>query len=176
MRVMRGRSARVAAMLTIFPTSPRSLTCFSQTKSSDVHSFCSISLAVSQLKGFGHIGRPESAHVYIAKFLGSHYLRVRTDRLLLFKDWFVSLTDANIDYRANKPFNRFQVAQLVAFEDLTITNRSPQRFLEAPYSAHTLVQSCVRRISIEVGMIHKRICKPLWMTSFRLKTSNAVRA
>jgi len=119
---------------------------------------------------------PAEVLFYIAKFLGSHYLRVRADRLLLFKDWFVSLTDASIDYRANKPFNRFQVAQLVGFEDLTITIRSPQRFLEAPYSSHTLVQSCVRRLSIEVGIIHKRICKPLWMTSFRLKTSNAVRA
>jgi hypothetical protein len=85
----------------------------------------------------------------IAKFLGNHYLRVRTDRLLLFKDWFESLTDASIDYKANKQFNRYQVAQLVAFEDLTITIRSLQRFLEAPYNAHTLVQSCVRRLSVE---------------------------
>ena len=84
----------------------------------------------------------------IAKFLGSHYLRVRTDRLLLFKGWLYP-SNASIDYKANKQFNRYQVAQLVAFEDLTITIRSLQRFLEAPCSAHTLVQSCVRRLSVE---------------------------
>jgi hypothetical protein len=92
---------------------------------------------------------PAEVLLCIAKFLGSHYLRVRTDRLLLFKDWFVSLTDASIDYKANKQVNRYQVAQLVAFEDLTITFRSLQRFLEAPYCANTLVQSCVRRLSVE---------------------------
>jgi len=49
----------------------------------------------------------------------------------------------------NNGTSSYQVTQLVAFEDLTITIRSLQRFLEAPYSAHNLVQSCVRRLSVE---------------------------
>jgi hypothetical protein len=89
---------------------------------------------------------PAEVLLAIARFVGGGYLRARTDRLLVCKAWFASLSISVWDW--SNTLSRYGSARSVAFEDLYLTVETLQHFLAAPDRTHDLVKTSVRKLFI----------------------------
>ena len=97
-------------------------------------------------------GLPSEILHLVAQFVGSDTLRNQAGILVLFKRWYVEL-NFSINYKdANHDWgSRWQVVQVVAFEDLTLSIEIIHRYLELPQDVQSFVCSCVKSLKIVVS-------------------------